>query len=321
MKRFLLSLPLLALGCSSTDRIDHDPGGDAGVGSDASNLPGSFTREDAVRSTALLLGCLEDGKYGTFVDAFLGADNDSSLVARWGNCLSAKTNACTGMTECTGVSVVARDSCETTCDGDVNTFCEDGLQISFDCSTLDPDGPPLICVAGEGCEFFGTTACNADTFEDRCEANSLVQCRDNVELKTACPVGLVCSETLEHGGLCVGSEGSCEATTFSSVDPLDMDFAVKCNSDDELEFCANGGTHVIKCSEYLPGYSCQTVGGSSFCGLGRECIPHGPARTDAVCNQDSVEFCAAGLWASVDCTELGFAGCMTRGPSVACGPV
>lgn len=314
---------LLVVGCSNTDTVNH--GGDSG--NDGGEPDGSqvgISNEEAVRSAALLSSCIDENGFAEYVDAFLGADDSLAYLERWGACLASKANGCAGMTECTGVAVMAKDSCESSCNGDVVTFCESGVQLSFDCTSIDPEGPPRACIQiedGEDCEYVGPTACSGATFVSRCEGNSVVECLDEVEVKRACPAGLQCGYDSDVEAVCQGTGKQCTTNTWRPTDPLDMDLALGCNNDDELEFCANGKTHFVKCSEYLPGYSCRTVAGSSFCGTASECIPSGPARTDASCSGTSLEFCAAGKRVRVDCTALGFSDCRDRSGNAVSGPI
>jgi len=67
------------------------------------------------------------------------------------------------------------------------------------------------------------------------------------------------------------------------------------------------------------------VDGQAFCGLASECLPadlnNYPNISVATCDGTHLTFCNAGRLDSIDCTELGFAGCQKdAGDRYVCGP-
>ncbi|MBK9266372.1 MAG: hypothetical protein IPM54_42125 [Polyangiaceae bacterium] len=66
----------------------------------------------------------------------------------------------------------------------------------------------------------------------------------------------------------------------------------------------NDAEHELDCGLLADGFTCQTVNGTSFCGLASECYDLKPA-----CEGDSVVLCNAGRIDKIDCKSLGFTGC------------
>ena len=78
-----------------------------------------------------------------------------------------------------------------------------------------------------------------------------------------------------------------------------------------MQACLGGRTTSIDCAAQGPGFSCQSLNGSFFCGLAAECQParNSSAPELAICDGTTLTFCSAGRLEHIDCTTLGFSGC------------
>jgi hypothetical protein len=84
---------------------------------------------------------------------------------------------------------------------------------------------------------------------------------------------------------------------------------------DTLVSCVEARVHRRDCAAIGEGFSCHTVDGATFCGLGADCVPGNqpgyPPQNAApiTCNGSVLNFCNAGRLDQIDCTDLGFTGC------------
>jgi len=78
-----------------------------------------------------------------------------------------------------------------------------------------------------------------------------------------------------------------------------------------LRGCLGGQATSVECATQGPGFGCQSLDGTFFCGLAAECVPAETysASASASCQGTTLTFCNAGRLEHLDCTELGFSGC------------
>jgi len=148
-------------------------------------------------------------------------------------------------------------------------------------------------------------ACDASEAPS-CTAKGEVQfCGDGFRRKTPCEsLGFSCV-----AGKCVGEGAACTDTS-DRLSELVEPVGTGCPGS-TLQACLGGQTTSVDCATQGPGFSCQAVGGSYFCGLAAECLPSDNfGQKDApTCDGTVLSFCSAGRLEHLDCTTLGFTGC------------
>ena len=90
---------------------------------------------------------------------------------------------------------------------------------------------------------------------------------------------------------------------------VNYDQGISCNGA-KLLACMNGFEQEVDCATLVSGFTCQTSGMKSFCGIAGECDP--TAGVAATCEGDNVVVCNGGRIDKVDCKSLGFTGCNAK---------
>jgi hypothetical protein len=216
-------------------------------------------------------------------------------------CLANAACGCAAVELCLGVTRgPAPDAeCATQCDGDVLSGCDEGEVFTIDCGSLGQScdeslncvsEPPQPCAGGE---------------QPTCTAEGEVQyCTRGILRKTPCQsVGFSCVN-----GECVGEGAACDS--FASASRVEL-VGTGC-AGNTLEACLGGHSTSVDCATQGPGFSCQSLEGTFFCGLAADCVPptsSGSAMPPASCDGNVLTFCSAGRIEQLDCTTLGFTGC------------
>jgi hypothetical protein len=218
-------------------------------------------------------------------------------------CLANADCGCAAIEHCLGwVYESAAGECAGTCDGDVWSGCGDGIKLSMDCSrfglTCDPDAS---CLEGEAepCEGEGEDpgTCTAD--------GNVRFCDDGFMREAPCEsLGFRCD-----AGRCTGTGAAC-TQDLGHDSEVSAPVGTGCDGD-VLIGCLNGKITSQDCSEEGPGFTCQALEDSFFCGLSAECLPSYDSSIAAPssCSGTVLSFCTAGKLEQLDCTELGFSGC------------
>jgi hypothetical protein len=229
-------------------------------------------------------------------------------------CLASAHCGCQALEVCLGFTIGPVDpGCVTGCAGNVFTLCTTdvagkGYRASIDCST---EG--LACDPQGICQEEPTQACDPATFVPSCGKDGRSQiCRSKGAGNAAFPgavcetMGLRCSDGVctGQGATCTGGEPGPEGQT---------NFAGTACAGTSLVACVGGHEQTFDCTRIAPGFSCQAVSGTYFCGLASECIPgnipYGRSVTPNTCEGTSAVLCNAGRIDRVDCLSLGFDGC------------
>jgi hypothetical protein len=186
------------------------------------------------------------------------------------------------------------------CEGDLPA----GYRYRIDCGKVG-----LNCDSSAGCVDRAPVACDSGTTPPSCNALGEGEFCDNgfIQHTPVCAdLGLDCV-----AGECVGRGAAC--TNLDSGQPGDLWFEGVSCAGDTLEACVNGQLSNVDCTTRGPGFTCQTVGTTSFCGLAADCAPAGQyshSESDpASCDGSTLTFCNAGRLEHIDCTALGFSGC------------
>ncbi len=340
MRRLALLGLLAWLGCDSTDypvrdaavdvrdsRIDaRDGAGDADgdtpadAPSDAADArpargapspwPLAFTAEQVVRAAVLFGTCVpDDGAYALLDDAYYDPSLDFFEVTRADaiGCLAESTDGCAAIARCTGLEFDLTGPCTRRCDGDTFDGCDDAWHFRVPCGMAG-----LVCDPDQGCVDPTAAMCDDEAFDETCREGHAERCNDDrVRGEYVCEeLGLACSVTAERAD-CRGTLGECTATSRGRLDIV----AMSCVDGDTLEGCVNGGVHRLACGTIAEGFTCQSMGGEEFCGLGDACDPRILDGEDgtATCDGDTIVICNAGRLDRVDCTSLGFTGCAVGG--------
>lgn len=291
-------------GSSSGSALDQTPNGpvDPNAAAKAAALLGSCIPDD--RSNRILRRIYE--RTGTEIyDAF-----ERAAVA----CLATKTNGCQGVTECTGVGVDRSTDCKNGCDGTVATSCDDGARYRLDCAKLG-----LQCVVRPGseradCQEAPLAACDVSSHAASCEDGRPTFCTGAglrkgprcADLGTECRDATPDLPAESKTFACVGTAGTCKP---ESISPGGVEYGqgLSCNGA-TLRACVNGGVKDVDCSTLGVGFSCQSTGSAFFCGLANECAPGSGTRPS--CEGNTLVLCNAGRVERIDCTSLGFTGCL-----------
>jgi hypothetical protein len=230
------------------------------------------------------------------------------------DCLVNAKCGCGALAACLGFVTSRIDAgCPTGCEGNVFSMCgtsndTQGLRISIDCSTAG-----LTCDPLGMCQEVPTTACDPTTFVPSCGDDGRSQiCRskgagDALFKGPVCEtLGLLCSD-----GVCVGQGAACTGGYPGAEGQTYLE-GTAC-SGTSLVACVGGRTQTFDCTRIAPGFSCQSVSGTYFCGLASECVPGnlppGRSGTPNSCDGTQVVLCNAGRIDRVDCRALGFEGC------------
>jgi len=277
---------------------------------------------DTVARAATVVGaCLpDDGVARNANYMWSGQASSGELYYRFqmqAACLANSKCGCAAVANCLGYRIEpSATACDKECTGNVFSACNpaidlaDGFRLSFDCSSLalscDPEG---LCLEG------APTVCTEGA-PATCASGRPEYCDDGIIQRgpVCADLGLDCV-----AGACVGRGAAC---TGSSAAPDDLDFAGTACSGSMLSACANGHLSTVDCSTRGPGFSCQHVGDTYFCGLAAQCAPAGHFSDSSLsrCDGNTFEFCNAGRVDRVDCLSLGFSGCSLGGGNYGCIP-
>jgi len=305
-----------------------DPSADAGANADVEGPNGCFaapatpmtTPNPASRDPNLLAraatvvgSCIEDDGIERNLGYMWNEDLEPDIfyfrTARQAACLANARCGCRAVKTCLGFSVAPGDagSCQP-CTGSVATICGAGYWGTVDCGALGLNcDPRAICAPAPA------MPCDRSTFTPSCDASGRPQVCNQDALGGAVVAGPECAKLglTCAAGRCVGTGASCP-TTNPPPDGVTALHGLGCIGAD-LDVCMAGQHATVRCADRGPGFSCQTFGDRSFCGLASECAPPaaGPSLVAPVgaCEGNSVVICNAGRIDKIDCTTLGFTGC------------
>lgn len=276
--------------------------------------PSTSVRDQRIRAAAVIGSCLpDDGVQRNLASLLYDArpydglvDIDAALA-----CLAKSTDGCAALERCTGVTFSIDEQCQSGCDGQRLTSCDDAAKFELDC----PSG--TTCNAEEGACSPNTGAeCDFDTFEDRCDGTRPIGCNGGREAAygDCADAGLVC---VDDGSVyCAGTGAACSADTLS---PYIEGFIGTCSDAATLSACVGNKLHSVTCADIDPEYACHTSGGVSFCGLAAECNPL-DSESEPTCDDSKILVCDAGQRTPVDCATLGFTGCVEASDGGTCTP-
>ena len=290
-------------------------------------VPPTQLDADQVALTATIVGsCLSDDgvdrNSAHIWEADLGTPYFFMRTAQQAECLVNARCGCAAVRHCLGIRYGrVGETCTTGCTGGVFKGCgpefdlEAGYFYEVDCARVglacDPtgvcvDGPAVSCAAGS------PLTCNQAGEAEVCE-------RELVRRSPACSnLGLDCGASG-----CVGRGADCSGDSLEASQVIFVGLGCEGTN---LRSCVNGKESTVDCAGRGPGFGCQTVAGTSFCGLANECVPAGhyahSASHPARCDGNVLTFCNAGRLEHVDCTTLGFTGCAldTSIPAYGCIP-
>jgi len=291
-------------------------------------LPNSQLDADVIaRAAAIIAGCSlsDDGMPRTVAELW----NAHREERDWFNsnitqarCLADARCGCAAMDHCLGFRLEsgAAPGCLPSCSGDVFRACgeaadlPDGYAVEVDCARVGQR-----CDATRACVDDPGAVCS-DSDLPTCSSPRPLFCeRGGWRAGPDCvALGLGCAE-----GNCQGTGEACTSDPY--IDPESVELGdVSCQGG-TLAACVNGKRASFPCAEQGPGFECQSVDGQAFCGLASECLPadlnNYPNISVATCDGTHLTFCNAGRLDSIDCTELGFAGCQKdAGDRYVCGP-
>jgi len=271
------------------------------------SFPDPSTLDSALvaRAAAVLGSCVpDDGIARNAAHLWLAHLAAPRVYFRFGEQLACLANAncgCAAVEHCLGLVYRAAPAvCTGSCQGDVFTGCGDEVELSMSCSRFGLD-----CDSAASCVAETPVACERSE-PPTCTADGAVEfCDDGFIREAPCQaLGFSCVE-----GKCVGNGDNC--TSDSSGAPESVTPIGTACSGSMMQACLGGRTTSIDCATQGPGFSCQALNGSFFCGLAAECLPasNSSAPELAICDGATLTFCSAGRLEHLDCTELGFSGC------------
>lgn len=274
------SVLLAAAGCG-------DGGGD-GADGDGDGENGDRVAVATVKMASC--GMVSPAAFAALSLPLLDAE-DLSCVIGAEEC--AEVLACVGM-RVGGPGCAGPDTC---IDEDTLSTCRALVPYEIDCSAWRGHGGPACLERTDGEARCGASLCDVEM--ETCDGTVLLDCSEGVLEEYDCR-DLDCSETPEGADCASFSADTCEGPAR-----CDGDVLVACESGVEL---------IRDCATFIDGATCVTEagGGDAFCGFASECdVDIGdPGDT---CEGTSVRFCLLGRTVTVDCTEIGFAGCATDG--------
>ncbi|AKT42562.1 hypothetical protein [Chondromyces crocatus] len=307
---FVLALVPLAAHCDGDS--SPEPGETGGAGGTGGNdgqggdTPGGDNLALPVRAAVLFGSCVPDNGIDSWLNRFYthrgGSALDVQLLERL-DCLEGKANGCQALDECFGLAVDLEGPCSASCTGEVYTSCDDRLRFNLDCAKL---GMACSEEAG-GCEVDpAPPACNPATFMASCVDGAPTVCFDVERTGQRCAeLGLICGTIAGGEPGCIGTGAACQADT---IGPLSVQFdeGIACDGN-TLKACVNGYEHNLDCGSLQDGFTCQSGGSGTFCGLDAACEPG--EKVAGGCDGDSVLICNAGRVDRIDCKALGFSTC------------
>ena len=305
----LLSLCLTGLGACSSPAAEAQRGpSDAGT-YDPSD-PIGFDPEVIARAGVVLGTCWpDDGVSRNIAELWRGREYGwYGRRVMQAPCVSAAASGCEAIRQCYGLTyAIAPDAgCASVCNAAVLDACGDGVRIRIDCATVGSGCDPSVgCVDGPSapCTDASSAFCGSDGRPNICSKG--IGGTGIVYGSVCSDLGLTCAD-----GSCQGTGPACGQSVGSASEHVDI-VGLGC-SGDALSACVGGRAQSIDCAAYGPGFSCRTVQGASFCGLGSECVPGeltGASSTPLSCEGNVIVVCSAGRIERIDCTALGFTGC------------
>jgi hypothetical protein len=281
-------------------------------------MPGSRAPDLLARAATVLGSCLPDDGINRALTNFWNVTIDPALVggrqALQADCLANARCGCAAVAACLGFVTSGIDAgCTTGCVGDIFSMCgtaSDGqvVRTSIDCGTQG-----LVCDPLAICQEAPTVACDPATFVPSCGSDGRSEICRSKGAGNALFKGPIC-ETLGLGcadGVCVGQGATC-AGGYPGPEGQTYLQGTGC-SGTALLACVGGRTQTFDCTTIAPGFSCQSVSGTYFCGIASECVPGnlplGTSVTPNTCDGAQVVLCNAGRIDRVDCLALGFEGC------------
>ncbi len=294
-------------------------GAGGGGGSGTPMDPPGPKDQDAALQAAILIGsCVPDDGIQRVLNnmhATRGVEPGGLDFKEFTKCFEGKTNGCKAVEECLGIVVDLSGPCMPTCTGSVFKVCDDALAFNVDCAKFG-----YTCSASEGRCVGGPApgpACDPGTFQESCQDGAPRVCvGKEISGPNCADYGLTCKPEPFGGVACLGTGAACQPDGTGSLS-IDYHEGLACDGE-LLRACLNGGEQAVDCGTLVTGFTCQTSGAATFCGLAGACDP--TAGADTTCEGDSVVVCNAGRIDKVDCKTLGFTSCNanfgTCGPSV-----
>lgn len=282
--------------------MDSTP--EAGEGGLPKTCPaGTFVEEGVIaRAIVGAASCVGDDGFWRTQNALRGSRGGWKFPGgkSFVECLAANTTGCAGSLACFGMSPkLPADACGT-CVGDVAISCSEG-ELRMDCAKLGG-----ACVAGK-CYGADQPSCPAGVAA-RCDAEarpSYCAGRTVVSGPACAALGLSCAVTFADTASCVGTGASCTPAFVDDQQRTLDESGIRCEGSQILA-CVGGREAWLDCSCLGDGFSCQTVGGSTFCGAASECDPRTYTKT---CDGKQVVFCNAGKVTKIDCASMGYSAC------------
>jgi hypothetical protein len=220
-------------------------------------------------------------------------------------CLTQATDGCAAVARCTNLSVSVDEACETGCQGQVLTMCDDALKFQVECPS------DTTCNAtSEECVPKDAPTCDAEAEPgSHCDGTQIVYCSEGFEMphRDCAARGLTCA-IVDGEADCVGEGAACDYSEGPS-----------CKDAGTLVNCEGGKLHETACASFGTGFGCVTQDEDyAFCGRASECDPTADGANH--CEGTSIVVCDAGTWTSVDCTSLGFTACRDHDDETGCTP-
>ena len=268
--------------------------------------PGALDPDLVARAAAVLGSCIpDDGVARNATHLWLEHLGAPRIYFRLGEQLDCLANAdcgCSAVEHCLGLVYRATPSvCASSCNGDVFAGCGDGAESTLNCSRFG-----LSCDQGANCVAEAAVACDGSQGSTCSAQGEVTFCDDGFLRKTPCQaLGYRCVD-----GKCAGLGDTCASdSSFSQLEAV-RPVGTGCTGG-TLQACLGGHTTSIDCATQGPGFSCQSLGDSFFCGLAAECMPadNYSSPEAASCDGTTLSFCNAGRLEHLDCTALGFTGC------------
>jgi len=307
--------PAPATGPVSQEPAPGESGKEQGGSPSAPPKPvavGGLDPDLALRAATFIGTCVPDDLTNRFLDRMYterGGESLDQLIRSSLGCFATKTNACAAVTECLGVTVSVIGACTQGCDGNAKVLCADQRELRVDCTATgetctDVAGKPL-CAPGVA------KACDYTTYASSCQGGRPSWCGRIESLGPTCAdLGLSCTAKSNAPSpavhVCAGTGPACTSTSGYGPVTARHD-GIACNGASTLRACINTFEAAVECGSVSKDFTCQTKGGTSFCGLASECAPG--AASKPTCEGNSLVVCNAGKIAKVDCTSLGFPGC------------
>jgi len=250
----------------------------------------ALTQDELTQGCVLFGACIGgDGINDCFTDVA------PLLSANVWRCIIAAGSDCTASRACIGFAFEVVSVCTERCDGNTVVECDGNAEFRGDCS--GPLGTGSTCFI----DNFGRPACGVAT----CTAESHT-CDGTVAQECDADAGLLgeidCADrNLEcANGVCTSPGGGAACTAGT---------ATHC-SGAAVESCSNSVAALYDCPTHITGSTCVAITtpfADAYCGFGTACVPDKGTET---CTGNTINFCAAGVPGSVDCTSLGFTQCL-----------